>query len=359
MSEHTPHRHEHDPSTNPAEADVTDMDLTLIDPTLIDPALIDPALIDLVAGDPPVPITVWRTARTGADLTATIPARLACRLVAAYSRAGESVVDLTDDHVLTGACAAGERRHHRAWFTDASSLIIGPATPPTPATPVTSTSPEAAADVDGEPHDHPDTALPDTALDDSGEVPELGAWFGDDLTDPHLPPPGEPIVPLPDDGRLEGATSLVVACWPLDDAVAANRVRLAWLLVACARLLRPGGCLVLVVGIPVGMHAKPEDFSPLVAAAANAGLGYLQHIVAVAADTDGDAFVYHLTDEELLTLAHISGQQWTVAHLRVHADLLVLTKAQLPAGSRRLKGSQDEPKGRSGGSSGSLPGGSS
>jgi hypothetical protein len=137
----------------------------------------------------------------------------------------------------------------------------------------------------------------------------------------------------------------VVACWPLDSVDAAHRVRLAWLLTACVALLRRGGCLILVVGIPAGVTATPEDFGPVVAAAANAGLGYLQHIVAVAAGTDGDAFVYHVTDEELLTLAHTSGARWTVAHLRVHADLLVFSQVRLPASSAKLNDPHHEPKG--------------
>jgi hypothetical protein len=87
-----------------------------------------------------------------------------------------------------------------------------------------------------------------------------------------------------------------------------------------------------------------------VSAAAGVGLGYLQHIVAVAADTDGDAFIYHVTDEELLTLAHTtSGQQWAMVHLRVHADLLVFSQARFPAGSRKLTGPHHEPKGSSSG----------
>jgi hypothetical protein len=296
MSEHPPR---HDP--NPARP--------------VDP-YVDPSLIDLVAGDPPVPITVWRTARTAAD-SSTVGARLAYRLVSTYSRPGEAVVDLTDGHALIGACAAGGRRHHRAWFTDVSSLIIGPATPP-------------ATDAD----DTDDPGLPD-----GPDPTDLRAWFGDDLTDPDLPPHGGIPVTLPPDASVQGATSLVVACWPLDPQQAPNRVRLAWLLTACAELLRPGGCLVLVVAVPGGAAATPEDFSPLVTAAARVGLGYLQHIVAVGADTDGDAFVYHVTDEELLTLAHhATWQRWSVAHLRVHADLLVLSQQQPPTSRRRAQG---------------------
>jgi hypothetical protein len=307
MSRSTPHT----PQPHGAPAS------TGADPTL---------LVDLVAGDPPVPITVWRTARSGDDPTITIPARLAYRLVAAYSRPGEAVVDLTDDHALTVACQRGERRHHKAWFTDAASLIIGPATEPqdTP---------------DNEPDDGTVLATDLDADPDGPEPPDLAAWFGDDLTDPALPPADPPAAVVPRDASVAGVTSLVVACWPLDSSgEAANRVRLAWLLAACARLLRPGGCLVLVVGTPLGRPATPEDFRPLVAAASAAGLGYLQHIVAVAAETDGDRFTYFATDEELMSLAAGSGRQWAVAHLRVHADCFVFSQINKPAPQRRRGG---------------------
>jgi hypothetical protein len=129
---------------------------------------------------------------------------------------------------------------------------------------------------------------------------------------------------------LRGSTSLVVACWPLHEADPINRVWLAWLLTACAGLLRRGGCLILVVGVPAGVTPTPQDFGPLMSAAATVGLGYLQHIVAVAADTDGDAFVYHITDEELLAIAQPDDRHWVAAHLRIHADLLVFSQAQTP-----------------------------
>jgi hypothetical protein len=303
MSEHTP---QHD-NRNPASTSDTS-------PAARRP---EPTQTDLVAGDPPVPLTVWRTARTPADTGRSIGARLATRLVAAYSRPGEAVVDLTGDHALTQACATGARRHHPAWFTDASSLIIGPPTP---------------------------ISLAETTTTEHGDdVPELDAWFGDDLTDPDLPSGSsttDPVAELPAGGSLQQATSLVVTSWPLDEADAANRVRLAWLLTACARLLRPGGCLILIVAVPAGATATPEDFSPLVGAAAGVGLGYLQHLVAVAADIsdDGDAFVYHVTDEELLTLLGTNAAQWQVAHLRIHADLLVFSQTQRRVPQRRRSG---------------------
>ncbi|MEO3773941.1 hypothetical protein [Micromonospora sp. B9E7] len=290
MSEHTPHHHNPHP-----------------DPTVdTGPwAEVDPTPTDLVAGDPPVPLTVWRTARTPGDAGRSIGTRLAGRLISAYSRPGEAVVDLTTDHALIQACAAGARRHHPAWFTDASSLIIGPATAVPPAGTTGGAEP---GEEDG--------------------LPEMGAWFGDDLTDPQLHSPADTVADLPPGGSLQAATSLVVACWPLHGSAAANRVRLAWLLAACAALLQPGGCLILVVTVPAGTTAGPEDFSGVVQAAAGVGLGYLQHLVAVTADTDGDAFVYHVTDEELLTLTTAVDQRWQVAHLRVHADLMVFSQVQ-------------------------------
>ncbi|MGC4856645.1 hypothetical protein ACLQ24_25555 [Micromonospora sp. DT4] len=295
MSEHTPQHHnpQHDP---------------IVDTGLL--AGVDPTPTDLVAGDPPVPLTVWRTARTPGDAGRSIGTRLADRLIAAYSRPGEAVVDLTTDHALTSACVAGARRHHPAWFTDASSLIIGPATPVPLASGITGDE------------------------DEEEDLPEMGAWFGDDLTDPDLHPPADTGAGLPSGGSLQQATSLVVACWPLDLNAATNRVRLAWLLAACAQLLQPGGCLILVVTVPAGTTAAPEDFSGVVQAAAGVGLGYLQHLVAVTADTDGDAFVYHVTDEELLTLTTAVSDRWRVAHLRVHADLMVFSQTQRPAPRR-------------------------
>src|SRR4051812_44939131 len=84
--------------------------------------------IDLVAGDPPVPITVWRTARSERDTSRSIPARLAYRIVAAYSHPGEAVIDLTDGHALAGVAASGGRVHHKAWFSDIAVLTVGPRT---------------------------------------------------------------------------------------------------------------------------------------------------------------------------------------------------------------------------------------
>lgn len=295
--------------------------------------------VDLVAGDPPVPITVWRT--PAGDDQAAIPPRLAQRLVAAYSRPGEVVIDLTDDAVAAAA-ASGGRRHHRGWFTDAAAVLIGPGTSP-------ATSPTSASQRGGA--GRPAAATRRRRRGEEADAAELVTWFGDDLTDPDLPPRRHTLGPvgigtagpvLAGVDPMVRATSLVVACWPLHTADARNRLRLRGLLQAAVALLRPAGCLVLAVrqpatpATPAGPDApagRPEGFGPLVAAARDAGLGYLQHIVAVRADVDGDQFVYYATDDELLALAR-DAARWRVLHLRVHADLLVFTPRQIPAGSR-------------------------
>src|SRR5438067_5292918 len=99
--------------------------------------------IDVVAGEPPVPLTVWRTpAGVG---QASISPRLAERLIAAYSQPVEAVVDLTEDHALAGAATTGGRRHHPGWFTDGSALVIGPPTPRTAPVPDGCDGPDSRA----------------------------------------------------------------------------------------------------------------------------------------------------------------------------------------------------------------------
>jgi hypothetical protein len=81
----------------------------------------DAADVDAVPSDPPVPITVWRTPVAGDGGLLGHP--LAARLLAAYTRRGDTVLDATTppdsadavgpggDPVLAGAAAAAGRAH--------------------------------------------------------------------------------------------------------------------------------------------------------------------------------------------------------------------------------------------------------
>ncbi|MEV8504527.1 hypothetical protein AB0368_06800 [Actinoplanes sp. NPDC051475] len=278
--------------------------------------------VDVVPGEPPVPISLWRTARTGQDRPDVIGARLAEHIVAFYSQPGEAVIDLTAGHGLTQACAVGYRLHHQAWFTDAA-LTVAPATENPPAD-----TPPAGA---GIPAVNDGTSDGDGMSDGDDDAVDPADWFGNDLTDTDLPG-GDTAGAAPHAGVRAGRVSLIVATWPLshDDGAAGNRVRLAFLLAAARRLLRPRGCLVLVIADADDTLAAAGDFTPMVNAAAVAGLDYQQHIVAITADTDRDEFRYHAAPEEITAL--IEAQQavpWRL-HVRVHNDLLVFLSRSNP-----------------------------
>jgi hypothetical protein len=209
--------------TDPLDSELHDTELT----DLFD------ADIDLVPGNPPVPITVWRT--PAADATGTMSPRLAARLLAAYTHRGDPVHDATADTVFAQAIGVSHR-HPAAAHRDE---------PPEPATLVLTTWPPA-------------------------------------------------------DG-------------PIDPVI---------LLGALRRRLAPAGVIVALVLHPSGA-SRPIDAGPLVRAARQARLAYLQHIVAVHTPTTGD----QIEPGPAERMPRPDG--WR--HLRVHTDLLVFT----PAGGRR------------------------
>jgi hypothetical protein len=192
------------------------------------PDFLDPD-IDLVPGDPPVPITVWRT--PAADPAGGMSPRLAARLLAAYSRRGDAVHDATADPVLAQAISVAGR--HRA-----------------------------AA---------------------------------------HR---GEPA-------------ALVLTGWPPAD----GGVDPVIVLGALRRRLASGGVVVALVTHPAGA-AQPVEAGPLVRAAGQARLAYLQHIGAVHAPTVGERSE---PGPSVLAAAAVGFR-----HPRVHTDLRVVT----PAGRR-------------------------
>jgi hypothetical protein len=246
-------------------------------------------MIDLVAGDVPVPIALWRT--PAGDYPAPISRRLAYRLIAAYTEPGDTVVDLTDIPTVADATRAGARIHVHAAFADGRLVVTG--TDPVPS-----------------------AARRWRWIARRGvEPPALADWFGDDLRDPDRPrgttPDDTAAPPRPSEVNRP---ALLVARWPLDGDTDTDPGRLDDLAAAAAAVLRPGGCLVFIATGAVGAG----DYTVVVGAARAAGLRYLQHIVAIDADVNGDHLVYYASDRDLVDLDAIT-------HTRVHADLIVLT----------------------------------
>src|SRR5689334_21659238 len=65
----------------------------------------------IVAGEPPVPITVWHVPAARPDETMSIT--LAERLVANFTHGRRLVLDLTDGEQLARAATAAQRRYRR------------------------------------------------------------------------------------------------------------------------------------------------------------------------------------------------------------------------------------------------------
>jgi hypothetical protein len=118
-------------------------------------------------------------------------------------------------------------------------------------------------------------------------------------------------------GPAEPAT-LVITCWPpadpgIDPVITLGGMR---------RRLHPHGILAAIITtVP---DAAPVDLVPLVHAAGQARLAYLQHIVAVHAHTHGDQLT-PAADADQPTPEH-SGRAGG-AHLRVHTDVLIFQPA--------------------------------
>jgi SAM-dependent methyltransferase len=238
-----------------------------------------------------VPITLWRTedatgshssnSDTGRDSAGRmlIGARLAEAIVDIYAGRRDAVADLTTGHALADACRVLGRRHYPGGFDD-------------------------------------DTTLAVCTVSTHG-----------DGTDELRP----------------GGVALAVAELPIAEAATTAYPRVPALFAAAARLLGPGGCLLLV---DVGSGA-PADWRVLHTAAEHAGLLFQQHIVAGPAGTDGQRFVFYATEADLAALADLAGVAAPCAgehvmsvragqrHARVHRDVIVYGAAHAPDGGDR------------------------
>jgi hypothetical protein len=113
------------------------------------------------------------------------------------------------------------------------------------------------------------------------------------------------------------------------------------LFAAAARLLSPGGCLLLADS----WSGAPADWRVLHTAAEHAGLVFTQHIVAGPAGTDGPRFVFYATEADIAGIADIAGvdaagpsgsaERSGRRHVRVHRDVLVYCAAAVADGGDR------------------------
>jgi hypothetical protein len=212
--------------------------------------------LDVVDGDPPVPIDVWRVADLdpphGYHLADGLTPQLAVLLVGCYTRPGDTIVSLGFDPALAGAAGGSARTY----------LPIG--------------DPADLADVD----------------------------------------------------RVAGTVRLVVLLWPpthrtstpatsgsSSSSSAASRDEVIDLFRACKVITGRDGCtIVALAAMPTGSYT--EHAGLLIPAARHAGLGWLQHILAVTAPINGDRITWRATPTDRATLR-------AATHINIHIDLLV------------------------------------
>ncbi len=128
-------------------------------------------------------------------------------------------------------------------------------------------------------------------------------------------------VPDPDDlsdlGHVAGTVALIVLPWPPRQRPAGMaRERLIAMFRACRQLMSRDGCtIVALAALPAG-ETYVQHSGPLIPAARDAGLGWLQHIVAITAPIAGQRITWRATPADPATLR-------SATHLTVHVDLLV------------------------------------
>jgi hypothetical protein len=136
--------------------------------------------------------------------------------------------------------------------------------------------------------------------------------------------------------------------WPRPDPVPATAV--VDLFCACRLALGRRGHAAVIVDPPPGTPYL-EFGHELVPAAARAGMGYLQHIIAVLAPIVGEALTAPAPDSQEYQVAAANG-----IHVKIHLDMLIFVVGGNPAGSAELTDSRSEPNGGSPGQVGAYPG---
>ncbi len=114
-----------------------------------------------------------------------------------------------------------------------------------------------------------------------------------------------------------GTVALIVLPWPPPDQPRGmSRDALIAMFGACRRLMSPGGCtIVALAGLPPG-QTFVQHSTALIPAAHHAGLGWLQHIVAITAPIVGQRITWRAAPADPAMLR-------AAAHLKVHLDLFI------------------------------------
>jgi hypothetical protein len=281
----------------------------------------------------PTPATVWTAGATGIDLDATWPAPLVAKVVAAFSTPSARVVLLPWPTSPPTLDTAGARRRGLG-VVDPDGVIRR--------------APEDTGDTGDNAADDAADAELSAALNavehlgrhgrvarvaapDDAHGPVSRPFWADLVGDPAPPPAEVSAASPPGIGTVSPEADLVITSLP--PAEGGDRVGDLVALVA-ARLLRVGGILVVLTHSDWQAGELIDPTGAVVAAAQNADLLYLQHIVALHTpvrsgrlateelpDADGSA-----ADARARVEHRAAVRGLPAPHHRVHSDVLVFSQ---------------------------------
>ncbi|MEU7874293.1 hypothetical protein [Dactylosporangium sp. NPDC049140] len=114
-----------------------------------------------------------------------------------------------------------------------------------------------------------------------------------------------------------GTVALIVLPWPpADRPDGLHRDGLIAMFAACRWLMGPGGCTIVALAGLSPQQTFAQHSSALIPAAHQAGLGWLQHIVAITAPIVGQQITWRARPAD-------PGMLRAAAHIKVHLDLFV------------------------------------
>lgn len=270
----------------------------------------------------PTPATVWTAGAAEIDLHATWPAQLVAKVVAAFSVPGGRVVLLPWPTSQPTPDTPGPRRR-RLGVVDPDGVIRH--TPDDTADAELSTALDAVAHLGR--HGH---VVRVAAPDDANGPVSRPFWA--DLVGYPAPPPAHVSAASPHGiDTVSPEADLVITSLPPTDS--GDRVGDLVALVA-ARLLRVGGILVVLTHSDWQTGELVDPTGAVVAAAQNADLLYLQHIVALHTPVRGGRFATeNLPDADGSAAEAQARMEHRAAvgglptpHVRVHSDVLVFSQ---------------------------------